>query len=185
MKKNIQLTETEKEIKAVNSKNKKAKTYKANMDLRKRIGPGPLDKSAIERAQSAIEENEIDFAPMGLEFLKTLENALNIIAQDPNSNSTAEQIKTLIAPVMELKANATIFHYALVGNLANIMLNFLESLNALDKDALSIVRGHHDSLKLILSNNMKGDGGKDGQVMMSELKDACARYYKKIKNTKK
>ena len=117
---------------------------------------------------------------MGLEFLKTLEDALGLIEKNPNSDSTPQQIKTLIAPVMELKANASIFHYALVGNLANIMLNFLESIKGLDKDALSIVRGHHDSLKLILSSNIKGDGGKDGQVMETELKDACTRYYKKV-----
>jgi len=118
---------------------------------------------------------------MGLEFLKTLEDALNTIEANSQTDTSEQQIKTLISPVMELKANAAIFHYALVGNLANIMLNFLESIDQLDKDALSIVRGHHDSLKLILSSNMKGDGGQDGQVMITELKDACARYYKKAK----
>ena len=169
----------------MNPKDKKIKTYKANMDLRKRIGPGPLDPAAVERAQNAIENNTIDFAPMGLEFLKTLEDALGLIEKNPNSDSTPQQVKTLIAPVMELKANASIFHYALVGNLANIMLNFLESIKGLDKDALSIVRGHHDSLKLILSSNMKGDGGKDGQIMETELKDACTRYYKKVQKIQK
>ncbi len=69
----------------------------------------------------------------------------------------------------------------MVGNLANIMLSFLESIDTLDEDALSIVSGHHDSLKLILSSKMTGDGGKDGPVMVTELKDACARYYKKKK----
>jgi len=166
----------------MSTNNSKVKKYKTSADLKQRIGPGPLDAAAVKRAQNSIENNKIDFSPMGLEFLKTLEDALNEIEKNSSAAQTTEQIKTLIAPVMELKANAAIFHYALVGNLANIMLSFLESINQLDKDALSIVRGHHDSLKLILSSKMTGDGGKDGQIMETELKDACTRYYKKVKN---
>lgn len=162
------------------SKNK-SKTYKALHELKQRIGSGPLDMQAVERAQNSMDNNKIDFSPMGLEFLSNLEKSLNTIEADLDGSKTEQQMKMLITPVMELKANATIFHYALVGNLANIMLNFLESINQLDKDALSIVRGHHDSLKLILSSKMTGDGGKDGQIMETELKDACARYYKKKK----
>lgn len=163
----------------MSSKNDKVKTYKAVHELEQRIGSGPLDMQAIKRAQEKIENNKIDFAPMGLEFLKSLENALDAIKQNINADNAETQKKTLISPVMELKANATIFHYALIGNLASIMLNFLESIEELDKDAISIVRGHHDSLKLILSSKMKGDGGQNGKVMITELQDACARYYKK------
>lgn len=160
---------------------KKIKTYKANVELQQRIGSGPLDPKLIERAQKAIEENNIDFAPLGLQFLEELHSALDRIEKKIDPQMIDEQKRMLTEPVMELKANATIFHYSLVGNLANIMLSFLESITEIDKDALSIVRGHHDSLKAIITGKMKGDGGKNGQVMMSELKDACARYYKKRK----
>ncbi len=159
----------------------KVKTYKANTSLLNKIGSGPLNMQAVQRAQEEIENNQIDFSPIGLDFLNRLDIALKEIKPETDRNKVEEQKKTLIAPVMELKANAAIFHYSLVGNLANIMLNFLETIDALDKDVLSIVGGHHDSLKLILSSKMKGDGGKDGQVMETELKDACSRYYKKKK----
>lgn len=159
----------------------KVKTYTANQDLKKRIGSGPLDTKAIERAQKEIQENKIDFSPMGLEFLKTLENALQDIKKNPKGSPSDEKIKQLTAPVMELKANAAIFHYELVGNLASIMLSFLENITELDNDALSIVSGHHDSLKLILTSKMTGNGGENGKIMQTELKDACARYYKKKK----
>ena len=162
------------------SKNK-SKIYKAIHELKQRVGCGPIDTQAIERAQNAMDNNKIDFSPMGLDFLANLEKSLNSIEANLDDRKTEQQMKMLIAPVMELKANAAIFHYALVGNLANIMLSFLESIKKLDKDALSIVRGHHDSLKLILSSKMEGDGGKNGQIMETELKDACARYYKKKK----
>jgi hypothetical protein len=82
---------------------------------------------------------------------------------------------------MELKANATIFHYSLIGNLASIMLSFLESITKLDEDAISIVQAHHSTLQAIVQNKMKGDGGKNGKTFEKELKQVCARYYSKKK----
>ena len=160
---------------------RKVKIHKANLELQKRIGTGPLDKRLVEKAQKAIEENNVDFTPLGLQFLDELKKALEQVAANLDSEEIVAQKRSLTEPVMELKANATIFHYALVGNLANIMLSFLESIKKLDKDALSIVGAHHDTLRAIITKKMKGDGGEHGQVMMAELKDACARYYKKKK----
>ncbi len=166
----------------MNSKTKKkTKTYKASLELQQRIGTGPLNPILIERAQRAIEENKIDFSPLGLQYLSELHEALESVEKNIDPSKLEEQKRILTEPVMELKANATIFHYSLVGNLANIMLSFLESITEIDKDALSIVRGHHDSLKAIIGGKMTGDGGQNGQIMMNELKDACARYYKKRK----
>ena len=158
---------------------KKAKVYKASLALQQKVGKGTLDKVAIDRAQKVIEENNVDFTPLGLQFLSELDEALTHLDQNLDADKFETQKKQLTDPVMELKANATIFHYSLVGNLANIMLSFLETTETLDKDALAIVRGHHDSLKAILKNKMKGDGGENGKVMVTELTDACARYYKK------
>jgi len=160
---------------------KKAKTISPSMGLKQKIGSGPLDPQLIERAQRVIEDNNIDFAPLGLQFLTELNEALDHVETNLDPESFVNQKKSLTEPVMELKANAAIFHYSLVGNLAEIMLNFLESISEIDKDALSIVRGHHDSLKAIITNKMKGDGGANGKVMITELQDACSRYYKKRK----
>lgn len=159
----------------------KPKKYKASNELERRIGKGPLDTMAVQRAQEDIDNNTIDFAPMGLEFLERLDNSIQEIKTNPSALSEEDKIKNLTAPVMELKANAAIFHYELVGNLASIMLSFLESITSLDDDAVSIVSGHHDSLKLILKSSMKGNGGENGKVMEEELKGACVRYYKKKK----
>jgi S-adenosylmethionine synthetase len=165
----------------VKKKKEKIQTYKANKILQQKIGRGPLDLAVIEKAQKAIENNKVDFAPLGLQFLTELEEALTNVEKTLNEDKFEKQKQSLTGPVMELKANATTFHFNLVGNLANIMLSFLESIKKLDKDALAIVRAHHDTLKGIITKKMKGDGGKEGQVFIRELEDACARYHKKNK----
>lgn len=78
--------------------------------------------------------------------------------------------------VMQLKANAAVFHYRLVGNLAQVMLGFLESLTHIDDNALEIVDAHHKTLNAIIAKQMKGDGGQHGQELQQELIRACERY---------
>lgn len=165
------------------NKKPSAKFYKPSAILRQKIGGGPLTAEQIARAQSAIDHNDVDFTPLGLQFLEELQGALTHLKGHMSDHKADSQKQSLTEPVMELKANAAMFNYELVGSLANIMLNFLESIEALDKDALDIVQGHHDSLKVILNGKMKGDGGGNGQVMLSELNEACARYYKKRRKT--
>ena len=161
------------------SKNKKHNIYKPSLMLQQKIGKGKPDKELVDKAQKALDDNKVDFTPLGLQFLSELEEVLNDLDKNLDTKEFESQKKQLTEPVMELKANAKMFHYSLVGELANIMLSFLESTTELDPDALAIVRGHHDSLKVILTKKMKGDGGKNGKVMIAELTDACSRYHKK------
>jgi hypothetical protein len=149
--------------------------YKASKMLQQKVGAGPLDEAIVAKSQKVLDENDVDFTPLGLEFLGKLANALKQANDDSIPMKTRKQ--ALTAPVMELKANASIFKYNLIGNLANIMLSFLESTPELDKDAITIVDAHHKTLNMIVVKKMKGDGGEHGEIFMRELKDACTRYH--------
>lgn len=155
----------------------KAKIIKANYRLQQKVGAGPLDLKTVIHSQNLIDTNQVDFVPLGLDILKKLETAL---AQAQTGATPIKEVKQMLTtPVMELKANATIFHYTLIGTLANIMLNFLEAITTLDKDAIDIVKAHHDTLHMIIVRKMKGTGGDAGNILTRELQQACDRYYHK------
>lgn len=159
------------------SPGKKANVIKANYRLQHKVGAGPLDEKIVKASQEVIDSNDVDFSPVALIILKKLEDGL-AKAQDPSI--TMQQMKEILtAPVMELKANASIFHYTLIGNLANIMLSFLEAILVMDKDAIEIVRAHHNTLHMIVVRKMSGSGGEGGKLLVSELQQACDRYYHK------
>lgn len=161
----------------MNKGNSKANVIKANYRLQQKVGAGPLDEKAVLECQKVIESNQVDFGPIGIAILDKLAAGLER-ANDPSV--TMQQMKEILtAPIMELKANAAIFHYALIGNLANIMLSFLEAILVMDKDAIEIVKAHHKSLHMILVRGMKGDGGEGGKHLEQELRQACDRYYHK------
>lgn len=157
----------------------KAKIYQASYKLQQKIGSGPLDEKIIKKCQKVIDENDVDFTPLGLEILGRLDKAVK--QADDNTIPMEKRKANMTSPVMELKANAAIFHYPLIGNLANIMLSFMETITELDKDAVEIVRAHHTTLHAIVIKKMNGDGGKHGTIMTDELKSACKRYYARMK----
>ena len=83
--------------------------------------------------------------------------------------------------VMQLKANAAVFRYTLIGNLANIMLGFLESVRTIDGDVIEIVAAHERTLSVIVIKKIEGDGGTNGKLLEEELQNACKRYLNKKK----
>lgn len=155
---------------------RKFKVYQANKTLQARIGTGSLDEKAVERSQHIMDENQVDFAPIANEFLDELGNGIKKARANPESPTI---ILDMTTPVMQLKANASTFRYILVTNLANIMLNFLEVVKKVDEDVISIVEAHQQTLRLIITKKITGDGGPVGKQMQEELKSACQRYFAK------
>lgn len=159
------------------NRDNKAITIKASYDLQNKVGKGPIDEATIKHSQTLIDTNNVDFGPHALAILQRLKDALDQAKYVGNSFDDMKAM--LIKPVMELKANAAIFHYDLVGKLAAIMLGFLENIKIMDADAIEIVRAHHDSLHMIVVRKLSGDGGAAGQALINELQQACERYYNK------
>ena len=157
--------------------NKPVKVHKADKQLQTRIGTGPLDEKVVEKCQEVMDNNDVDFAPLAMEYLDKLQAAIK--DAETKDVPMSESIQNMTTPVMQLKANAATFHYNLIGNLANIMLSFLEAVQELDEDAISIVAAHHQTLKAIVLKKIDGDGGALGKQMEDELKSACKRYFSK------
>ncbi len=158
-------------------KSEEAKVIKANKVLQTKVGTGKLDEDLLAKCQDVMDGNNVDFEPMAKEFLDLLAAAVKE-AKSPDIEKE-KAIQNMTAPVMQLKANAALFKFNLIGNLANVMLSFLESVEKLDADAIAIVEAHHKTPSAIVIKNMKGDGGTFGQQMEEELKNACKRYYAK------
>lgn len=161
------------------SNGKTFKVHQANRTLQARIGTGTLDEKAVERSQNVMDQNQVDFGPMAQGFLDELKDAIQALKDNPDIN---DPIQTMVTPVMQLKANASTFRYTLVSNLANIMLNFLEAIKKVDGDVLAIVDAHRQSLQLIVTKKITGDGGPVGKQMQEELQSACQRYFAKKKS---
>lgn len=119
---------------AMSQKSTQAKVIKANYMLQAKVGAGPLDKNIVEECQKVMDQNDIDFVPLGLEYLEKLNSAIKSAKSGQASKNDAVVLMT--SPVMQLKANAATFKYTLIGNLANVMLSFLESIKEIDEGVI-------------------------------------------------
>lgn len=164
----------------MSAEKKKARIIKAAGLLQAKVGAGPMDERVVERCQTVMDSNTVDFAPLGMEYLEKLEKAIEQARQNPTDTQSA--IQAMVEPVMQIKAHAPTFHYPLIGSLANIMLGFLENVKTLDADVIDITAAHHQTLSAIISKNMRGDGGPYGKQLEEELKSACQRYFEKRQN---
>ncbi len=156
---------------------KETKIYKASKMLQAKVGTGIVEKEKIETCQQKLDDNTTDFEPMAKTFLDELAQAV-LLAQS-GKHDLQDLRQHVTQPVMQLKANAAMFGYTLIGDMANIMLSFLEGVSSLDDDIISIIDAHHKTLTAIVRNKLKGDGGEPGKAMKSELMGACKRYMEK------
>lgn len=147
--------------------------------LKEKVGSGGIDDAVVNKAQELLERNTIDFEPLAAMMVDLLVDAIN----DAKAGSLQgeEAIETMLYPAMQLKAQGTMFHYPLISDISHILVNFLETVTAMDRDVVDIVVAHKMAIKAVLASHLKGDGGKTGKELREALMDACTRYYKSKK----
>lgn len=154
--------------------NTEVKVYKAARTLQAKVGTGAIGPEVVEKVQKNMDANTTDFQPVAQGFLDQLAAEIARAAQGQEDMEHLRANVTRI--VMQLKANGAMFGYALVGDLSNVVMNFLESVSALDKDIVAILEANHKTLSAIVRTKMKGDGGAQGTALRTELEGVCRRY---------
>lgn len=156
---------------------KKAKFHTPQNGLRLKAGYGGVDPKVMDRAEDFIKVNEYDFTEKAQEILTRLDKAVEGVKRD--NHRSKEGINRMVAPIMELKANGAMFKFALLTDVADIVLDFLENTDYLNDDAFGIVDIHRQTFRIIINSQLRGSGGVQGDVLVNELNSACARYHKK------
>lgn len=156
---------------------KKAKFHNPQNALRSKAGYGGLAPQTMERAETYIKNNDVDFTGLAQTILERLDRSVEAVKRD--QHYTKDAVNRIVGPIMEMKANGAMFKYELLTDVADILLNFLENSQNLDPDILEIVDVHRRTLQVIIVKQLKGDGGKQGDILIRELEEACARYHRK------
>ena len=146
--------------------------------LKEKVGTGGLSETVLKKAQQLIENNNYDFRPQGEMILDAMLKAMTE-ARRPNGRETEEIISAILFPAMQLKTNAGMFHYELITDSANKLVEFLEVVENLDLAALEVIEGFYTMMRAIFIAQLKGNGGAKGQELYRAMIDACNRYFEK------
>ena len=157
---------------------KKPYRVKANHLLRAKVGYSKgVDPKKVAKSQKVIENNQVDFVPMALGYLDEFDTAVTAARQASDQKPDNSDMLSLIAPIMQLKANGKMFKFSLVSTLANIMLDFLEAVDEIDNDVLEIAAAHHRTLVHIIKHDLRSDDTPEAKEFITELRQACKRYF--------
>lgn len=159
----------------------KAKVYKASNELQRKAGIGQVDQKTIDKAENIITNANIDFVPAATEYLRNLNTVLQNAKKGKYSEHPHKLRHALTKPIMALKAESAMFGYDLVGDLANIMLNFLETVKIVDNTVIKIIEAHHTTLHVVIAKKLSGNGGPAGEALKKELKKVITKYQQKDK----
>lgn len=142
--------------------------------LKKKVGEGGIPADRLTLAQNFIKANQVDFSPEARKHLSKIKTLM--AATDGQKSQTCEKI---ILEVMQLKAHGGMFHYGLISLVSDVVLQFLEKVKDLNDDIVAILTAYMHAVGVILDNEMRGEGGKEGMALAWELDQACNRYYKR------
>lgn len=163
----------------ISGETKKARKIPASRELQARIGTGSINEDAVDRAQNVIESNQVDFAPMAKAELENVENVLKRVKGGEVESQTAIQEVSL--PIMNLKANAATFNYPVISSVAGTVLSLLEEFDTFNKDLVTVVDNMHKAILVALMQNMRGEPGDAGKMLVNEFRQVCKAYLLKAK----
>jgi hypothetical protein len=165
---------------AAREKKKKVKFIKPPNTLKLKVGSGGIPQERIQDAQLAMEMFETDFSPIAHELIRKFSAGMRGVEKAVAAKVEFDR-DSIVYPVMQLKANGGMFKYTLMSDVADICLQFMEAVNDYNGDTLEVIRAHENSLRSIIGNDLKGNGGHEGYKLVQELHQACQRYFKKYK----
>ena len=150
--------------------------------LKRKAGTGGFDDKLVARSQEFIETIKVDFIPYAEQYLKEFSDNIN----EAENNGFTETRNKTIHPIMQMKANGGMFQYQLVSEVADTALQFLEAIinDEINDETFEVLRAHENTLKVIILNRLKGNGGTEGLKLVQELDRACKRYFTKYKKEK-
>lgn len=158
---------------------RKAEFFTPPNKLKTKVGGGGLTEDVLTKAQALLEGNSIDFTPLGEMYLDAMYKGIEQARTPPEGMDNENIIAAILFPGMQLKANGGMFHYHLISAIADRLIQFLEVVEEIDRDALEITLAFHTTIRAILLARIKGDGGKRGEDLMNALIEACYRYFEK------
>ncbi len=159
---------------------KKVKFINPPNQLKMKVGGGGIPQERLERAQIVMDDFDMDFRPIARKLAANLSKATEDAIKKIDQKQTFEKDE-MVFPIMQLKANGGMFKYRLLTDVADICLQFMETVNDYNEEAIDIIKAHENAIQIIIKSDLKGDGGKAGYTLVQELHQACTRYFKKYK----
>ena len=144
--------------------------------LRQKVGKGGLPPRVLEQAQTIIRENKIDIRP----YLRSQLDALSQALEDAAGAQKPFylQCRNIRNPLAMLKSHGGMFGYDLISEIAEIGMHLVETTDTLDAHTLNLLDMQLRTMREIVENGIRGDGGEQGYALARRLYEQTLEYRK-------
>ena len=131
-------------------------------------GPGIVDLATLERAESVIAGMADSYLEWVKEDLSRIESAYKkLAAASGNGKAEAEGVFQV---AHDIKGQGGSFGYDLMTVIGNELCRLIERQDEYGDAEIQAIKVHIDAMKLVIKNNMKGDGGASGQALVMGIR---------------
>ena len=135
-------------------------------------GGGAISEAMLQKANQVIEE-------MTASFVEVLRVEIDKMAALSQNAKTATDKSALVEQIFELshdlRGQASTFDFPLVTRIGSSLCRFTEAADLSDARAQEVIDAHINSMKLVVTQGMRGDGGAAGQKIASGLEIAAKK----------
>lgn len=136
-------------------------------------GAGAVDEAALRRAEEAI-------AGMADEYLEWVQQdiiRIDVACQELKSSDIdrEKKLKEVFLVAHDIKGQGGSFGFNLMTIIGNQLCRLIDKADAQDPHLIEVIDVHVGAMKLIIANKLKGDGGRDGELMLAGLQKVCEK----------
>jgi len=138
-------------------------------------GPNAVDEAALKRAENVIANMKNSYIDWVSSDFERVQDAYKRLVG--GEGDRAENLDEIFAVAHDMKGQGGSFGYELVTAIGNHLCRLIENFgdqnpNEVENEAIRI---HIDAMKLVISQDLSGDGGETGTAILQGIQKMDAR----------
>ncbi|MGB0671252.1 MAG: Hpt domain-containing protein [Rhodospirillales bacterium] len=141
-------------------------------------GPGAVDMDTLAKAENVIASLSDNYLEWVQEDLVRLSKAVEGLKAAP---SDSEALDKVFQVAHDMKGQGGSFGYDLITIIGNSLCRFIEGLEGkgVSGGQLEVINIHLQTMKIVIANRMKGDGGSEGIKVLKGIELVVSKVAKK------
>lgn len=130
-------------------------------------GPGAVDLDALAKAEEVIANLADDYMTWVREDFDRLETAYNQLKA--GEGDAEENLDAVFQIAHDMKGQGGSFGYDLMTAIGDHLCRLIEKFDKAGPRELDMIRVHIDAMRVVITKELKGDGGDEGRQLLMGL----------------
>ena len=131
-------------------------------------GPGAVDSATLDRAEAAIANLADQYLDWVVQDLDRIGKAYEEY-KSAEAEAVPEKLEAIFQVSHDIKGQGGSFGYDMMTSVGNQLCRLIEHVDATNPKLSDAIGVHIETMKLVIAQQIKGNGGKVGEQMLTGL----------------